>query len=163
MVIYVLQQTFRQNLHFFHKCRCYLLLFTFITFNHLIHIWPVELSGARNKRKLQNEKFLSTVGFEHSRPSLPVYHLIHVASNRLLWTRNLKSIIRFYEVRSINKLLLSEHVSAQHDVHCLLFQWYNICIDLQIDQCRYFMTVLRYLCYINAYRVGPLTYMYVHV
>ena len=26
---YVLQQTFRQNLHFFHKCRCYLLLFTF--------------------------------------------------------------------------------------------------------------------------------------
>ena len=29
MVIYVLQQNIRQNLHFFHKCRCYLLLFTF--------------------------------------------------------------------------------------------------------------------------------------
>ena len=28
MVIYVLQQTLRQNLHFFHKWRCYLLLFT---------------------------------------------------------------------------------------------------------------------------------------
>ena len=29
MVKYVLQQTVRQNLHFFHKCRWYLLLFTF--------------------------------------------------------------------------------------------------------------------------------------
>ena len=28
---YVLQQTIRQNLTFFHKCRCYLLLFTFNT------------------------------------------------------------------------------------------------------------------------------------
>ena len=28
-VIYVLKRNFRQNLHFFHKCRCYLLLFTF--------------------------------------------------------------------------------------------------------------------------------------
>ena len=29
LIKYVLEQTFRQNLHFFHKCRCYLLLFTF--------------------------------------------------------------------------------------------------------------------------------------
>ena len=27
--VYVLQQNFRQHLHFFHRCRCYLLLFTF--------------------------------------------------------------------------------------------------------------------------------------
>ena len=31
MVIYVLQQNFRQDLHFVHKCRCYLLLFTSVS------------------------------------------------------------------------------------------------------------------------------------
>ena len=28
ILTYVLQQTVRQNVHFFQKCRCYLLLFT---------------------------------------------------------------------------------------------------------------------------------------
>ena len=57
------------------------------------YMGPVELPWARNKRKLQNEKFLSIVGFEPmpGSPSLQVNHLIHVARSWLLWVRNLKS------------------------------------------------------------------------
>ena len=37
---------------------------------------PDELPGAQNKRKLQNEKLLSTVGFEHTPcPAVPTYKL----------------------------------------------------------------------------------------
>ena len=38
--------------------------------------------------------------------------------------------------------VLFEKVSDQHDGHCRSFQWYNISIVLQIDQCKYFLTVL---------------------
>ena len=36
-----------------------------------IFTWQVELPGARNEQKLQNEIFMSTVGFEH----MPVGHI----------------------------------------------------------------------------------------
>ena len=83
-------------------------------------VWDQSICQERkHKQKLQNEKYLSTVGY-HSIPgslSLRDHHLIHVARTKFLWMMNFKSIICFYEVRSINKVVILEHdLSIQHGV-----------------------------------------------
>ena len=92
-------------------------------------IGSVELQGARNKRKLQNVKFLSTFGFEltpSTVPGLRVQRLLQIARPRLLRVKNLKSIICLYVVRSVNKLVLLEHVSDQLGAHCRKSGFLNI-------------------------------------
>ena len=55
---------------------------------------PVKLPGARNKRKLQNEKNHAHSGFE-PQSSSQIHHLIHLARTQLMPMHNLKPINAF--------------------------------------------------------------------
>ena len=62
----------------------FLSMYLLLRMNDMLDIFYmglVQLSGARNKQNLQNEKFLSKVEFEPmpGSPILPVHRLIHVA------------------------------------------------------------------------------------
>ena len=58
---------------------------------------PIQVQGTRNKQTLQNEKILSTVGFESGTPgtvsSLRVHRLIRIGRSRMLWRKKLRGFL----------------------------------------------------------------------
>ena len=92
-----------------------------------------------------NPNILFMVGCEPSHGRVSGIQLTSPhGKSRLLWIKEL-NIHAMLVIRSINKLehnILTKYRINMVHIAVAVLPWYNICIIFQIDQCRYFITIL---------------------